>query len=73
MKTKIKPIEYLTSIECFGGGSIAIHRSEGGLPILRVHDKIASEIVAVEIRDTAEVGLLIDALNEFYVKQEEKA
>lgn len=66
MKTKIKPVEYLTTIECFGGGSIAIHRSKGGLPILRVYDKIASEIVAVEIRDSAEVGKLIDVLKQFY-------
>jgi len=61
-KTEIKPVEYITSVECTSGGSIAIYRSKNGMPILRSYNQIASEIVNVEIRDDVEVELLIETL-----------
>ena len=62
----IKPIRFLTTIECAEGGSIGIYESEGGLPIIRTHDAIAGHVVNVEIRDTQELKRLREALNEFY-------
>lgn len=62
----IKPIRFLTTIECAEGGSIGIYESEGGLPIIRTYDPIAGHVVNVEIRDTQELKTLRDALNEFY-------
>jgi hypothetical protein len=62
----IKPIRFITPVECAEGGSIGIYESEGGLPIVRTHDAIAGHVVNVEIRDTEELNILRDALNEFY-------
>jgi hypothetical protein len=62
----IKPIRFLTTIECAEGGSIGIYESEGGLPIIRTHDAIAGHVVNVEIRDSQELTTLRKALNEFY-------
>ena len=62
----IKPIRFLTTVECAEGGSIGIYESEGGLPIIRTYDAITGHVVNAEIRGTQELTTLRKALNEFY-------
>lgn len=57
---------HIGSVGCFGGGTISIDQSEGGLPILKIYDKTLCPITSVEIKDTVQVEIMVDLLKRFY-------
>ena len=53
-------------VECFGGGTILIDQSEGGLPILKIYDKTLCLIASAEIKDTVQVEIMVELLKRFH-------